>query len=182
MNDILKALTVMHSLFGKQMDKDAARVMIDDLSQYPEPAVLKALQRCRREIPRFPTIAEIIARIDDGYPGVEEAWALCPKTESDSVVWTQEIAGAFFAARTLLPDPVAARMTFKEVYTKELQRARDERRSPKWYASLGHDQSSRDAVLIDAVTKKRISIEHAKGLVPELPDPTLKKLLLEKFT
>ena len=64
--------------------------LVDD-----QPAVLKALTRCRREVKGMLTIQDVVSRIDDGRLGVEEAWAMMPFSESQSVVWTEEMAQAF---------------------------------------------------------------------------------------
>ena len=170
MSDVLKTLTVMAEIYGRALSKDAAKLLLSDLAGYSEKQILLALQRCRRELPRFPTLAEIVERIDDGRPGVEEAWAMVPKSEDESVVWTEEMATAFSAAAPLIgEDNVAARLAFKESYAREVRRARDEKRLPKWSTSLGHDKRHRESMLNEAVMKCRISLADAKRLIPEMP-------------
>lgn len=159
----------MATLFNKPMNAVSARMILDELNEFSEDEVLFALKKCVRELKYFPSVAEIISRIDDGRPSAEEAWALCPKTEYASVVWTPEIKSAYFVASSHLPnDPVAARMTFKEVYERELSFARAEKKKVKWEVSLGLDESGRKTALMNAVQKKRITEQQAISLLPSM--------------
>lgn len=179
MNDVLKTLTAMSELYGRVMSKDAARLLLSDLDGYNEIEILKALHRCRRELSRFPTLAEIIERVDDGRPGIEQAWAMVPKNEYESVVWTDEMAAAYYVAAPLIDqDRIAARQAFKEAYAGELRRAREAKRPARWTASLGHDKNHRDAALLEAVAKNRLTIQDARKLVPELPGPNEKRVAI----
>src|SRR5262245_18509616 len=101
--------------------------MAEELAHFPEGQVHGALRRCRRECSRL-TLAVVLERIDDGRPLVEEAFAMLPRTEAESVVWTEEMRQAFGSARALFAarDHVAARMAFKERYVQLVQRARDQ--------------------------------------------------------
>jgi hypothetical protein len=177
---LLKAIAVTAELTGTTMSEAAATVMVDDLSRYPEPQVLGALTRCRREIKGRLTIADVIQRLDDGRPGVEEAWAMIPKSEGASVVWTEEMAAAFGVACPLMDfDEVGARMAFKESYTKALALARDSGVPVKWTPSLGHDAASRQGVLIEAVQKGRLTGQHVAGLLPHLTESAEFKRLID---
>jgi len=166
--EIIKAVAVTAELMGTELSESAARVFIADLERYPEQMVLGALTRCRREVKGKLTLVDVISRMDDGRPGVEEAWAACPKDEGSSVVFSAEQSKAFFAALPQLEagDPIAARMTFKEVYTAECARARDVGEAPKWTPSLGHDVQTRAPVLREAVDKGRMSQAQALRLLP----------------
>ena len=76
-----EAIAVTAELTGTVLSKVAAQVMAEDLARYPEAQVMGALTRCRRELKGRLTIADVISRLDDGRPGVEEAWAMLPKDE-----------------------------------------------------------------------------------------------------
>lgn len=169
---VIKTLMLMTQLYSKEISEDAARMIAADLESYPEQALLAALSRCRKELKSFPTIAEIIARIEDGRPGVEEAWAMIPKDERDSVVWCEEMREAFAAARPLIDaDPIAARQAFKEVYAKLILEARTTGQPPKWSPSFGQDKAMHQAAIQSALEKGRISSEYALKLLPELAVP-----------
>ena len=113
--ELLQAVAVTAELCGRTFSEGAARMFVHDLAGFDEQAVMKALARCRREVKGILTIQDVVSRIDDGRPGVEEAWAMLPLDEAQSVVWSAEMAEAFGVARGLIDDGdrVAARMAFK---------------------------------------------------------------------
>ncbi len=178
--ELLQAVAVTAELCGRTFSEGAARMFVNDLSGFPEQAVLKALARCRREVKGILTIQDVVSRIDDGRPGPEEAWAQIPLDESQSVVWTDEMAQAFGIARGLLGngEKVAARMAFKEAYLRLVSEARDAGRAVAWTPSLGYDKHGRDAALSEAVAQGRLSYEHAVDICPGLPPPAGHGLLL----
>lgn len=165
---LLEAIAVTAELTSTSLSEAAAKVMTADLAQYPEQQVLAALTRCRRELKGRLTIADVVTRLDDGRPGPEEAWAMLPRDEAVTVVWTEEMAQAMGVAQPLLNEGeiVPARMAFKEAYTKLVQDARDNRIPVKWTASLGHDTRGREHVLTQAAEMGRLTHEHVAGLLP----------------
>ncbi|MCD6674864.1 MAG: hypothetical protein LT106_18680 [Burkholderiaceae bacterium] len=168
--ELIKAVAVTAELCGRTFSDAAAEVFVDDLAGFPEPAVFAALVRCRKEVRGLLTVQDVISRIDDGRPGAEEAWAMLPFDEETTVVWTDEMVAAWSVAQPLLDggEKVAARMAFKEAYTKAVNEARDARRPPKWSASLGHDPHGRASALEAAAVKGRISLEYAQRIAPQI--------------
>ena len=158
------------------------------ISAFSDQQIAVALDRMLREV-EWVTFKAIIERVPDGRPEPEEAWALCPKTEEASIVWTDEMATAFGVARSLLLDgnPIAARMAFLEKYESEVTAARLELRPVSWRTSLGSDKTDRIRALAEAVAAGRIPAEHALSLVGEqadalrlaLPEIERKRMLLE---
>ena len=136
-----------------------------------------------------PTPADVIAQIeglvaDDGRPGAEEAWAMCCNAadESETVVWSGEMSQAYALAMPLMQecDNVGARMAFKEAYSRLVDSARRERKPVAWSVSLGHDQSKRHAVLLNAETRGLLPHGEALKLAPPSGDlNTTATLLLE---
>lgn len=169
--ELIKAVMVTAELMGTVLSADGARVMCDDLDAYPEPQVTGALTRCRREVRGRLTLADIIARLDDGRPGPDEAWAMIPRSESETVVWTGEMAQALSVAQPLLDagDQVAARMAFREAYARLVTQARADRLPVRWMPSLGHDRDGREQKLREAVHLGRL---HADAVAKLLPAPT----------
>ena len=172
--ELIQAVAVTAELCGRVFSEGAARMFVQDLAGFPEPAVLKALSRCRREVKGMLTIQDVVTRIDDGRPGVEEAWSQMPFNESQSVVWTDEMCRAFGIASSLLDegDKVAARMAFKEAYTRMVGEARDAGRVVVWTPSLGYDKNGHAAALSAAVALGRLTYTHAASLSPGLPRPS----------
>ncbi len=169
-SDLLKAVAVTAELCGRTFTPEAAAVFVSDLAGLPEPAVMVALKRCRKEIRGVMTLQDVISRIDDGRPGPEEAWAMIPKNEAATVVWTAEMCQAHAVACPLLDsgDAIGARMAFKETYSRLVSAARDEQRPVSWSASLGHDAGLRDRALALGVEQGRISVEYARSESPLL--------------
>lgn len=165
---VIEAIAVTAELCGRTFSPAAAMVFATDLDGFSEQAVLTALSRCRKEVKGLLTVADVISRLDDGRPGAEEAWAMLPHDEATSTAWTTEMQQAWGVALPLIQDGdrVAARMAFKEAYTKLLAEARDKRIAPKWEMSFGHDVSGRQSALIEAVRHNRIGVNAAVALLP----------------
>lgn len=163
---MLEALAVTAELTGTLLSAVGARVMADDLAPYPENQVLGALARCRKELKGRMTVADVIQRLDDGRPGPEEAWSMLPQDERATLVWTEEMSGAWGVAIPLLQegDRIAARMAFLESYRTRVQRARDAGAEVKWTVSIGHDAEGRAMALERAVAAGRLSLERAAQL------------------
>lgn len=165
--NLVKAIMATAQLMGTDLTADAARMFCADLCEYDEPAVLRALTRCRREVRGRLTLAEVIARIDDGRPGADEAWAMIPRSERDTVVWTEEMRAAWAVAAPLAEtDEVGARMAFRDTYTRAVTEARAARRPVDWSPSLGWDKACREPVIRAAVERGRLSREQALKLLP----------------
>lgn len=168
--DIARALAVTAELTGAELSEAAMDVMVHDLAGYPEPQVMGALTRCRRECRTRLTLADVITRLDDGRPGPEEAWAMVPRDEATTCVWTDEAREAWGVALPIINegDMVAGRVAFLEAYRGSVQRARDEQIPPRWTVSLGHDVRGREGPVLEAVEKGRLSRDHAQRLLPHM--------------
>ena len=164
--DIAKAIAVTAELCGTELTATALRAMLADLSQYSDPQVLKSLERCRKECKRF-TLADVIERIDDGRPGAEEAWGMCPRSEAESVVWTNEIIAAWSVALPLIErgESIAARQAFLEAYRKEVREARSTGCPVEWSPSLGWDVDQRKRVIEKAVERGLLPNRHPAVLL-----------------
>jgi hypothetical protein len=181
---LIEAIAVTAELCGRTFTPAAAKLLADDLSTYDEQPVLRALSRCRKELkPGQFCLEAITSRIDDGRPGPEEAWAMLPHDEYKTVVWTDEMVAAWSVALPLIEEGemVSARMAFKEAYTKAITEAREQRIPVKWSASLGHDKNGREAALLDAVEKGRLSAPQVKTLLPYHEITQQTKNLLERL-
>lgn len=147
-------------------------IMASDLAEeLSDEQIAQGLSRLRkeREWVSVKAIIELSGRSidDDGRPSVEIAWAMCPRSEEVSVVWTSEMAEAFEFSRKVLMDgdEVAARMVFKEQYQQVVARARASRAPVRWEPSLGWDQADRVRALFEAIAKGRIEAKRALGLL-----------------
>jgi hypothetical protein len=155
-NEVLMAIAVTAELTGTELSAAALRVMDDDLKGYPEVNVLRALERCRKELTGRLTLSAIIDRLneDDGRPTGDEAWSLAigATDEAETVVWSDEMQQAFAIARPVLDcgDKVGARMAFRDAYERIVRQNREVSRKPVWSASLGWDKGRRIEALAKA--------------------------------
>jgi hypothetical protein len=168
-DSLAEAISVTSEVCGLPLSPAAVEMLARDLAGFSESAVMDALARCRLELQGPLKTSDIVVRIEDGRPDVDEAWNMMPASESASVVWTEEMAQAWGVAAPLLQagDMSAARTAFRESYNKAVLRARIQRKPAQWIPSLGSDVTGRERVLLDAVKKKRISAEHAERLLPD---------------
>lgn len=176
---LLQALAVTAELSGTELSEAAARIMADDLGQYPHAQVMVALTRCRRELRGRLTIAAILERLDDGRPGPNEAWAMIPQDEGGSVVWTDEMAQAYGVAAPLLGEKqiIAARSAFVETYERLVSLARADVKPARWTPSLGWDRTARAGALETAARLGRITEQQAAALLPAPESATVTALL-----
>ena len=192
---VAEQLTILAEAFGESMTAQRLMIYAHDLGDIAFEELAAAFQRARRECRFFPKISELRElagaglSIGDGRPGVETAWSMCPKTEDESTVWTDEMAVAFGnGARQLLRegDQIAARMAFRETYSRLVEQGRREGAPIRWIVSLGWDRADRVHVLTEAVEPKQITAESAADLLGPaereqlfmaLPAPTSTKLL-----
>lgn len=153
------------------------------LSPYGWPEVDGALMAHVRDPKRgqfLPMPGDVVAQINlarelDGRPTVEEAWALVTRAndEANTVVWCAEQCEARGVCLPLLlaGDEIAARMAFKEAYTRLVAEARDQRRPARWMVSEGFDLEQRRRVVTQAVLQGRLAPDDVEPLLLEAPQP-----------
>lgn len=164
---------------------------LDDLDDIPDEVIAQALRRHSSDPDRgrfFPKPSDVMAQLADasaadGRPTADEAWAMLPFDEAQSVVWTDEMAQAWGVAAPCMPDKIAARMAFRAAYERMVAEARRSGLRVQWTASLGTDKEARREALERAVRAGRITQHHADGLLPA-PDqsPAQTVRLLERST
>lgn len=179
--DVVRALALAFQYCGQSMPDLAVEEMAIDLDAYPKPGVLVALRRCRSEL-RSIKFSDILDRIPGGHPGPEEAWAMISRAMHDetiSLIWTDEMREAYGIAHAIQDDNVAARMAFKESYSRAVSLARSERRAPAWSVSRGTDKTMLEQVLALGVKDGKISPTYAQRLVPDFTDQYAVALLAQ---
>lgn len=179
--------------YGREASKEAMRIAWAALGQFSISQVRSAYTSHLVRSKYMPTPAEIIAAIHDSTPamqrpGADEAWAMMPRDESDSVVWTTEMASAWAVASNLVnpltverPDWVAARMAFKDAYNRAVDNARAVGATVRWEVCRGTRTDNLEDVLTEAMRLKRISQEDAAPFLAQLDyvRPANQQLLLE---
>jgi hypothetical protein len=139
--------------------------------------VLAGLEAHMKSSKFAPTPADVIDFINsrDRRPTADEAWSMIPRSEAESVYWTEEMAIAYAMAAPLLEhgDPIAARKAFNDRYGSEVQRARAQRRPIKVTPSLGWDLAGRTAALQKAVSIGLLTNDQARPHTEALGAPDL---------
>lgn len=182
--------------YGKPLPEKAdIAIWFRQLSPFPPATIRKAFEAYRIERPDFaPAPNGIVARCKllDGRPDENEAWAvsITSQDESETVVWTAEMAQAYALASPLLTagDEVAARMAFKDAYKRLVDEARAENRPVQWSVSAGWDASRRQIAVQKAVVagllagpQPHLALPNESGLTAGEPEglKRLKEALAE---
>ena len=168
-----RMLQAVFEVYNAPLTRGAVDIWWAALLRHPLESVRKALNAHVQTAGGghfAPRPADIIEQVQsqDGRPGAEEAWAMIPKDEAGTVVWTAEMAQAFAVALRLIEegDLIAGRMAFLEHYRKAVQSARAGGVAVRWTPSLGHDPNGREAVLLAAASKGLLEHSHIAGLLP----------------
>jgi hypothetical protein len=172
--EIAKAIALLTAEYDlPAFGPERIEMWMEALSCFPAGAVTRSATNYIRSNKFKPQLADIIdgcaKQLDANWLGADEAWGLVPKSEHDSAMLTNEIAEAVAAARTLMEreEWTAARMTFKDTYSRLVDRAKLEGRMPAYFPSFGADPAGRVVMLATAVQKGQISMDRATEVLPE---------------
>jgi hypothetical protein len=167
--------------YGKPLpEKAEIGIWFRQLSPFDPAVICKAFEAYRLERPDFAPVPNgIVARCKllDGRPDENEAWAVAitSQDESETVVWTQEMAEAFNLARPLLADgdAIGARMAFKDAYKRLVDDARATNKPTQWSVSAGWDATRRQVAVQKAVVagllagpQPHLALPNESGLSP----------------
>lgn len=161
-------------VYGRERSPTAVALWWKVLQRYTLAEVESALAQHMR-VSRFaPTPADVTALISDrdGRPGADEAWAMIPRSEAESVIWTEEMAHAYGVAGPLLQhgDPIAARKAFLEAYEGAVTKARLSGIAVKITPSWGADEASRASAVRQAVDRGLLTPAKAQSFLAALPN------------
>lgn len=173
--ELVQAIALLRAEYDDMKPIEGPRLEMwwEALKHFPDGAVRASATRHITTSQFKPHLADIVkgcaAQLDGNWLGPDEAWALMPKSESDSAMLTDEIAQAMAAAIPLLEggDKVAARMAFKDAYMRLVEKAKIEGRMPRFFPSFGSDPASRVTMLANAVRTGQIALEYATEVLPE---------------
>lgn len=170
MNKIIQALAVAAEVTGTTLTEAALNVMARKLAKFPESHALAAIDAAMGACKYRLTLADILEHIPAGRPTASEAWAIVPKDERESAVLPAEAMTALGVANSLIHagDMVAARMAFIEAYNREVQESKFAQKPVKYVVLAGWDAKGREDAVKGAVRDRKLSITHAKKLMPEL--------------
>lgn len=187
MKELMQQLVATAELKGADLSPNALAVMAKDLEGYSPQVISQALNAYRKTSGRF-SLDGIITQIEKLNPNArisaDEAWALYPHNEEASAVITDEIAEAMGVAQPLLNegDKIGARMAFKNAYERITERNKQQGIEPKWFPSLGSEQSSRETAVNDAVRLGRLPAKAIQTLLPPPIDHKFQSNVLQLKT
>lgn len=171
-------VAVTAELTGARLSELAAFALVKELRRYPLDEVGQALARCRLELKGRLTLSDVLDRLLQ-YPSADEAWAGCPKSEAETVVWSTLAAEAHAVAWPLIQagDMVAARRAFIEAYEDRCAKARARGERCKWTISLGYDKGGRAPVIAKAVEEGKLSPKALMAFPHLLDAPEVRQAL-----
>lgn len=171
-SSFIEMLSASLDIYARKLSQGAYTIWFEALKGFEIEDIRGAFQEYvlagKEQAPVPATIIKIL-QANDGWIGVEEAWAIVSKTlqdERQTIFWTHPMQVAYGTAAELADDPIAARMAFKEVYERELKAARLSGGRPVWQMSPGSDKDMREAAVLEAARLGRIEQAHAAGLLP----------------
>lgn len=152
---------------GQVVSDNTVALMVADFRVFPKHQLKEALHRVRMEGTGRLTPKVLLDQLDaiNGRIGGDEAFALVlkAKDETQTVVWTDEIAQAWAATSTMLQgrDQVGARMAFKQAYERIVQDARAQMKRPGPVISIGTDPDLRRVAITQAHEQGRLPLAEA---------------------
>jgi len=175
--DIFTAIAATAELMGSPLKPEAIALMVDDLSEYDEQNLAKALKQLRQKGGRF-TVSAIIDQLPDssGYPSPEEAWNALPKSEYESGFVCQPMMDGWGACSDSLSrnDYIGARMAFIERYKKSVSDEKFAGGKPSfWYlppdiGTSEQNELAKEQAIVQARTKGWIGTEQTQGAMNQL--------------
>lgn len=175
-NDFSEAWADAHEVMpgGKVLSERAMESVFYDLNNYSLESVLAAIKHHRKSARFAPAPADIINLLESGNKRLtaDEAWAMIPHDEFETIVWTREMAEAYGIASGILAegDKIAARMAFKGAYDRLCAEAALMQRPVSWVVCIGFDKSRIEPALQKAVAAGRISQDRANKFLPSPMD------------
>lgn len=168
-------MTKTSDLYDKKIKPERVSVYWDALSHRTLADIKTAINRHIQNADRgrfFPLPADISHQLPkelNAWLNANEAWAACPKDETQSAAMCDEMSQALFIAQDLINmgDMIAARMAFIEHYNRLMEAAKSEGKKPVWFPSYGMDKELRHNADREIVERKNLALPQSEWL--ELP-------------
>ena len=178
-NEFLNVIERTSDLYDKKIERARVSVYWDALKHRDLDDIKAAINKHIQDADRgrfFPLPADISHQLPkelDPWLTANEAWAACPKSESDSAALCHEISSALCIAQDLMDmgDMVAARMAFIEHYNRLVESAKSVGKKPEWFPSYGFDKELR--YLADKQIVERHNLALPEGKKRALPEPNI---------
>jgi len=167
---ITAAIATAAEVVGTELTTGALKAMVRVLSRYDFRAVMQAVESAMLECKYKITLADIIERIPDDRPRPSEAWAMVPKSESESAVLPDEAVRALGVANPIIHagDMIAARRAFVESYERFCAESKRAGEPVRWRLAAGWDAKQRDDAVIAAAREGKLGYKQTAQLLPHL--------------
>lgn len=184
-DDFLTVIGGLLDLYGQQASITKVNIYWSTLGQYPIESLRLAANTWVRKSQFMPKPADLIKLMGgvNHHLSADEAWAVAilASDETNTVVWTNEIARAWTLAEIVYRngDHIGARRTFIEAYERMINQAMMYGKPVKVFVSLGSDKQKRAEAINRAVFTGLLTQDKADDYLPK-PENTLAMLEYKK--
>ncbi|TSJ92132.1 hypothetical protein FPQ14_02455 [Gilliamella apicola] len=177
-DEFLTVIGGLLELYGQQASTTKVNIYWSTLGQYPIESLRRAANAWVRKSEFMPKPADLI-KLTGGagnHLSPDEAWsiAILASDETNTVVWTNEIAKAWSQAEIVYcnGDKIGARRTFIEAYERLVNESMMYCRPIEFFVSLGNDKSRRVDAINHAIFTGLLTQERANYYLPK-PENTI---------
>lgn len=180
-DDFLAVIGGLLELYGQQASTIKVNIYWSTLGKYPIHSLKAAANVWVRKSQFMPKPADLIKLMGGmgNHLSPDEAWAIAilASDESNTVVWTGEIAKAWAQAKIVYHngDKIGARRTFIDAYERLVDESMMHGRTAEVVVSLGDDKEKRTDAINHAVFTGLLTQEKANYYLPK-PENTLAML------
>ncbi|WP_294616065.1 hypothetical protein [uncultured Gilliamella sp.] len=180
-DDFLAVIGGLLELYGQQASTTKVNIYWSTLGQYPIMSLRLAANAWVRKSQFMPKPADLIKMMGGtrSHLSADEAWAIAilASDESNTVVWTNEMAKAWAIAEIVYHngDRIGARRTFIESYERMVNESLMYGKSIETFVSLGSDKQKRFDAINRAVFTGLLTQEKANYNLPK-PENTFSML------
>ncbi len=187
--DFIAIMKTTADLYDRKLPNARIAIYWVALKHWPITEVRLAINRHVQDAARgrfFPLPADISAQLppqQSAWLTADEAWAACPKGESESVAMCAEIACALHLASDLIGagDLVAARRAFIDHYNRLANEAKRNGAPPIWWPSFGHDKNGHHNAVTQVIERRNLALP-ANKQIPQKKLTSENAISLQKLT
>jgi hypothetical protein len=180
-DDFLAVIGGLLELYGQQASTTKVNIYWSTLGQYPINSLKAAANAWVRKSQFMPKPADLIKLMGgaSNHLSPDEAWAIAilASDETNTVVWTGEIAKAWAQAKIVYQngDKIGARRTFIDTYERLVDKSMMHGRTAEVFVSLGSDKEKRVDAINHAVFTGLLTQDRANYYLPK-PENTFAML------
>lgn len=177
-DEFLTVIGGLLELYGQQASTTKVNIYWSTVGQYPIDSLRRAANAWVRKSEFMPKPADLIKLMGGAgnHLSPDEAWsiAILASDETNTVVWTNEIAKAWSQAEIVYcnGDKIGARRTFIEAYERLVNESMMYCRPIEFFVSLGNDKSRRVDAINHAIFTGLLTQERANYYLPK-PENTI---------